>query len=140
MRNFLFLVVLIIFTSACSNDNDLLNVNSVQGDWKLEEARFYGLEGGTSSDGIIDYSNQNIVYSFQQNGTLLVTGTGGSNVGYSNGIYLYNFGLDHLTFDDNNQIPLVKINDSKWIYEKINQKMILKQSYVDGPDLVFVKE
>jgi hypothetical protein len=35
---------------------------------------------------------------------------------------------------------LVKINTSKWIYSFKDGEMILGQSYVDGPNLVFKKE
>ena len=53
----------------------------------------------------------------------------------------YFFGKDYLGGNTNDpKTLLVKINTSKWIYNFIDGEMILGQSYVDGPNLVFKKE
>ncbi len=123
--------------SSCSNDDDSSN-NQIIGEWKLIEAKFYGLEGGNSSEGSIDYSDKNIIYNFQLNGTLTVSGE--ENAGYPDGTYEYFFGEDHLGGMNDPEILLVKINESKWTYDLTNGKMTLGQSYVDGPDLILERK
>lgn len=118
---------------SCSNDDDSSS-NQIVGVWKLIEAKFYGLEEGSSTEGLIDYSDKNIIYDFQTNGTLTVSG--GENAGYTNGVYDYIFGKDHLGGSNDPEILLVTINESKWTYDLTNGKMTLGQSYVDGPDLI----
>lgn len=137
MKKILFLIMIIVAISSCSKGDDSSS-NQIIGEWKLIEAKFYGLEGGNSSESSIDYSNENIIYDFQSNGTLTVSG--GENVGYSNGEYEYFFGEDHLGGMNDPEILLVKINESKWTYDLTNGKMTLGQSYVDGSDLVFERK
>ena|SRR5690606_2095272 len=137
MKKILILIMTIATILSCANDDDSSN-NQIIGEWKLIEAKFYGLEGGSSSEGSIDYSNENIIYKFQSNGVLTVYG--GENAGYSNGEYEYFFGEDHLGGMNDPEILLVKINQSKWTYDLTNGKMTLGQSYVDGPNLVFERE
>ncbi len=136
MRKILILVMTIAMLTSCSNDDDISD--QITGNWKLIEAKFYGLEGGSSSEGSIDYSDGNIIYNFQSNGNLVVSG--GENAGYTNGEYEYFFGEDHLGGSNDPEILLVKINESKWTYELTNGKMTLGKSYVDGPDLVFERK
>lgn len=102
---------------------------------KLIEIQIFNFGGQNS----IEYSNENIIYDFQPNGVLRITG--GQNIGYSSGEYDYFFGEDYLgggTTDP--KILLVKINDSKWTYNLTNRKMTLGQSYVDGNDLIFERK
>ena len=135
MKNIIvFLLIGILATNCSKDDNDY---SQIVGNWKLVESKFYGLEGGTSSEGSIDYSNENIFYNFKTNGILIVTGQ--ENVGYTNGEYEYSFENDH--FGDGNDPPIlfVEINNSKWTYNFSKGKMTLGKSYVDGPDLIFKK-
>ncbi|WP_369049538.1 hypothetical protein [Tenacibaculum sp. UWU-22] len=129
MKKALIFLLIEFLISNCSNDNDISN--QIVGNWKLTEAKFYGLEGEDS----IDYSNKNINYNFKSNGILVVSG--GDNAGYANGEYHYFFGKDHLGGNTDPKILLVKINISKWTYGLTNGKMTLGQSYVDGPNLIF---
>lgn len=130
----LFLIVIFLF--GCSNSDD--DFNQIVGNWKLTKAKFYRLDGANASDGIIDYTNDNIIYNFKANGTLIISG--GKNVGYENGEYLYFFGDDFLGANTDPKILLVKINDAKWTYNLTNGIMTLGKSYVDGSDLIFERE
>ncbi len=136
MKKFITLILIGILISSCSTEDD--NHSPIVGNWKLMEAKFYGLEGGTSSEDSIDYSNENIIYNFQTNEILLVSG--GGNAGYPPGEYEYSFGNDNLGGGNDPQILLVKINNSKWTYDFTEGKMILGKSYVDGPDLIFERK
>jgi len=133
------LVLIGFLVFSCSNDDEINY--QITGKWKLTEAKFYGLEGGNSSEGTIDYRNENIIYNFQSNGILIVSG--GENAGYTNGEYEYIFGEDYLSgapSPGEEMILLVKINNStKWTYNMTNGQMTLGDSYVDGPNLVFEK-
>lgn len=122
--------------SGCSNDNEISN--QLIGKWKLLEAKFYGLEGGNSSQGSIDYTDDNIIYNFKSNGILIVTGE--ENAGYTSGEYEYFFEEDYLGGNSDPEEMLVKINNSIWTYDLTNGKMTLGQSYVDGPDLIFERK
>ena len=87
MKKVLTLLLIGFLISSCSNNDDISN--QIIGNWKLMEAKFYGLEGGGSSEGSIDYSNENIIYNFKSNGILIVSG--GDNAGYPNGEYEFFF-------------------------------------------------
>lgn len=137
MKKILILLLTIATISSCSNDDDSSH-NPVTGEWKLIEAKFHGLEGGNSLEGSIDYSNLNIIYDFQSNGSLTVSG--GDNAGHPNGTYEYYFGEERLESISDSELLIVEIDESKWIYTFTNEKMYLGLSYVDGPDLVFEKK
>ena len=137
MKKILILIVAIVTMSSCSNDDDF-STKQIVAEWKLMEAKFYGLQGGNSSEGSIDYSDKNIIYNFHSDGTLTVSG--GENAGYSNGEYEYFFGEDHLGGINDPKTLLVKINESKWSYDLRNGKMTLGKSHVDGPNLVFERK
>ena len=133
MKKIMALILIGFLFSSCSNTDDISD--QIVGNWKLIEAKFYEFAGESS----IDYSDENIIYNFQTNGTLIVSG--GENAGYINGEYEYFFGEDYLGgLPEGNKILLVKINNSKWTYNLINGKMTLGQSYVDGPNLIFEKK
>ena len=136
MKKNLILILAIITLSSCSKD-DNPSTKQIVGEWKLMEAKILNF----STNPTIDYSNENIIYNFQSNGKLLVTGS--QNIGYPNGEYEYLFGDDYLSgapSSGESKILLVKINNSKWTYNLTNGKMILGQSYVDGTDLYFERK
>ncbi len=137
MKKVFLLLLTVAFSVSCSNDDDISS-GQIEGEWKLIRAEFYGLEGGSSSQGSLDYSDQNITYDFRQNGVLKVTG--GENAGYPAGEYQDFFGEDHLGGSSDPKILLVRINNSKWTYNFTNGQMRLGMSYVDGPDLIFEKK
>ncbi len=128
-----FLIILItLMLSSCSKNDEM--PDQIIGKWKLIQVQIFGF-GGLYSE---DYSNKNIVYEFQSNGVLIVSG--GKNEGYSPGKYNYFFGQDHLGGSNDPKILLVKINDSKWTYGLKESKMTLGKSYVDGPNLIFTRK
>jgi len=137
MKNlFYFLLITIISCSKTDSIND-----QIIGEWKLIEVISYGLEGGNSSEGSIDYSKENIIYNFQSNGKLFVIGE--TNAAHSVGEYDYFFGEDYLSgspSENERKILLVKIDNSKWTYNLTNGVMILGKSFVDGPNLVFERK
>lgn len=134
----LILILTIATISSCSNDDDSLR-NQITAEWKLIRAEFYELEGGNPSESLIDYSDQNIIYDFKSNGTLIVSG--GENAGYYNGNYEYFFGEDHLGGGMSDpKILLVTIDQTKWTYDLKDGKLTLGLSHVDGPDLVFERK
>jgi len=129
MKNFVLLTLIGLLALGCSKDDDELS--EIVGNWKLIESKSHGFQGASS----IDYSNESIIYNFQIDGILIVSG--GENAGYPNGEYEYFFGEDHLGGTNDPKVLLVKINDSKWSYDFTNGKMTLGQAYVDGPNLIF---
>ncbi|RUA12898.1 MAG: hypothetical protein DSY82_00055 [Flavobacteriia bacterium] len=134
MKKILIIILGIAFLSGCSNDDDALN-DQIIGKWKLIEVEFYGFGG----QGSTDYSHENIIYDFQPNGILKVTG--GQNEGYSSGEYNYFFGLDYLGGGMTDpKVLLVRIEDSKWTYNLNKGIMRLGQSYLDGPVLIFERK
>jgi hypothetical protein len=138
MKKILILIFTIGIFSNCSNDDNDSTNNEIIGEWKLIAARIIDF----STNPTIDYSDENIVYDFQANGILTVTG--GNNVGYSNGDYEYIFVEDYLggaPSPGEVMILLVKVNNStKWTYNLTNGQMTLGNSYVDGPDLIFERK
>lgn len=136
MRKILTLLLIGFLVLGCSSDDAISN--QIVGSWKLLEAKFYGLEGGSSSGGSIDYSDENIIYNFKSDGYLIVSG--GNNAGYANGEYEYFFEEDHFGGDTAPKVLMVKINNSRWTYDLTDGKMTLGQSYVDGPNLIFERK
>lgn len=136
MKKLLLLLVFVTTIYSCSNP-DITLENNIIGKWKLIEVKFPKIAKISPPKSSIDYSHKNIIYNFQANNILIVSG--GNNEGYSNGNYDFYYGEDHLSTIDNPKVFLVKINESKWTYNLTNEKMILGKSYVDGPDLVFEK-
>ncbi|MGS2761408.1 hypothetical protein [Sinomicrobium sp. M5D2P9] len=137
MKKILTLTLIVLLIWSCSgNDEDS---NSIVGNWKLTEAEFYSPEGGGSSESSIDYSNENILYNFRFNGTLVVSG--GENAGYANGEYEYTFEKDYLGgLPEGTKVWLVKINSTKWAYNVSDGVMTISTSYVDGPTLKFERK
>jgi len=134
MKKITILFLIIGILASCSNDDDVAN-NQIIGEWKLTEAQIFNFNGQFSTD----YSNDNLIYNFQSNSILKVTG--GQNFGYPDGEYDYFFGEDYLGGGTNEpKVLLVKINESKWTYNLTNGKMTLGKSYVDGPDLILERK
>ena len=122
--------MVILTALSCSNEDESSN-NQIIGEWKLLEAQIFNFGGQSSTD----YSKENIIYNFQSNDILKISG--GENINYPTGEFKYFFGEDYLgggTSDS--KILLVKINESKYTYNLTNEKMRLGKSYVDGHDLV----
>lgn len=134
MKRILIILFTITAVTSCSKNEDSDENDQILGEWKLIRANFYGDQGNNS----IDYTSDKIIYKFQSNGILIITG--GENVGYPDGEHNYTFGKDYLDGSTNDEkIFIVKIETTKFIYDFDNGEMTLGQSFVDGPDLVFTK-
>ncbi|TDP02097.1 hypothetical protein [Flavobacterium sp. 245] len=130
--------ILLAFTS-CSDDDD--NRNSVIGNWKLVRAETW--QFGTADRpipwvAISDYSDKNIIYTFDARNNLTINENGKKEQ------HKYEYKVGHLSDDPSPGVPktsLVIIDNSKWTH-MISDKgeMILGQSYVDGSDLYFVRQ
>ncbi|SDB23521.1 hypothetical protein SAMN03097699_0229 [Flavobacteriaceae bacterium MAR_2010_188] len=131
----LFLVCGILSFLNCSNDDNDSNANDIEGEWKLIKIETYFSEETT-----FDYTDRNIIYDFQSDGKLVVSG--GENLGYSDGEYKYEFVEDYLSpepLEGESKEKLVIIDENRWIYEKLNSTTIsISQAYVDGPT-IFLK-
>ena len=140
MKKIIILLLSITTFLNCSNDDDNTSVtDNIVGEWKLIEARVNEF-GPIPTTTVTDYSNENIIYNFQANGVLSITGANNNNIGYSNGNHDYFFGEDYLSGDptpEEEKILLVKIGNTKWIYSSTNGQIKINNSYVDGPDLIF---
>jgi hypothetical protein len=133
MKKIILLILTIGILSSCSNNDDNFNNDANIGVWKLIEGR---INFSPSPEPPIDYSNENIVYNFQANGILLVSG--GDNIGMPNGVYEYVLGEDYLGGQE--KIPIVEIEGFKWVYTMENEQMTLTTNYMDGTTLLFEKE
>ncbi len=135
MKKYILLLISLFLFSNCSIDDTPPMDSVIKGQWKLVSARVIDFVTNPT----IDYSDRNIIYDFQADGTLIVTG--GNNVGYTDGTYSYVFGLDYLSnapIPNQNMMPLIQVNNlQKWVYQMVDGQMILRTSYIDGPDLTF---
>lgn len=131
MRKIFFFMFLLLSFSSCDNDDSVSE--EIAGEWKLIRVEINGFQGHSATD----YTNQNVIYNFKRNGKLVVNA---ENLGYPAGEYSYFFGEDHLGANTDPKTLLVKINDSKFTYYFKDGEMKLGLSYVDGPDLIFVRK
>jgi len=135
------IIILLLIASTiinCSADDNFTD-DSIVGEWKLIEAKYYGFQGSSTSMFSISYLFDHITYKFNTDGTLIVSGD--DNIGYSNGEYNYVFEEGFLGHDDNGpQVQLVKVNGLKWAHGFENGKMLLSRLYIDEPILVFIKK
>lgn len=134
MKKIIFFFTYLILLS-CS-DKTVISDNEISGEWKLTKISIVNF----SSNSSINYSDQNITYNFLQNGKLLVSH---DNVEHQKGEYQYVLEEDFLganTGIEDEKELLVKIHNEKWTYRRINNQMILGQSYIDGVDLYLEKK
>ncbi|WP_152561009.1 hypothetical protein [Flavobacterium sp. ASV13] len=129
--------ILLAFTS-CSDDDD--NTNPLIGSWKLVKTRnfVYGAADYPNKETFTDYSDKNIVYTFDGRSNLTISIDGEKEE------HEYEYKLDYLSGGPSSGEPktqLVLIDNSKWTYGISDKgEMILGKSYVDGSDLYFVRQ
>ena len=141
MKRFIFLISIIITLCSCERNDIEINNTRIVGEWKLVqiEQNFMSPEGIKKST--TDYSSKNVIYNFQKNNLLKVSG--GENFGYSNGEYPYEFKKDYLSGSpsaEETKINLVIINDSKWVFNFSGSQITLSKAYVDGSTLILEKK
>ena len=132
MKNFIFIFIAVFSLISC--DRTETDENMVIGEWKLQSATHVYTQTTT------DYSAKNIVYNFQNDGTLIVTGE--TNSGYNEGYYNYVFKKDYISNEPSMNEPknyLVIIENQKWIFNRSNNQLTLDQTYVDGELLTFTR-
>jgi hypothetical protein len=141
MKRFIFLFSIIITICSCERNEIEINNTRIIGEWKLVQIDQYVMNPSGAKLSTIDYSSKNVIYNFQKNNLLNVSG--GENFGYSNGEYPYEFKKDYLSgfpSPEDNKINLVIINDSKWVFNFSGSQITLSKAYVDGPTLILEKK
>lgn len=155
MKNLVFVLLMNLIILSCSNpskpniennnpdciigelDKDITS-DKIIGEWHLIRKRTFWV-----SNYNYDVSNENIIYNFQSNGVLVISGNTNLNGYFENGEYIYEFKKDNLSNSLNSNDPmiwLVKIEGEKWAYKSQNDLMVIGQSYVDGSDLCFERK
>ena len=142
MKNFILFIFAMTFLISCNRDDENNSTNKVNGEWKLIQGKQYVMNSsGEYELSTIEYISQNIIYNFQTNNKLKVSG--GENIGYSNGEYTYEFKNDYVSgypSSGESKIDLVQIQNQKWTFNSSSSQMILDNSFVDGPTLIFEKK
>ncbi|WP_431242402.1 hypothetical protein ACQ9BO_21500 [Flavobacterium sp. P21] len=138
MKKILPIIFILLAFTSCSDDDD--NGNPMIGSWKLVKTRNYvfATADDPNKETITDYSDKNIVYTFDGMSNLTISMDGQKEE------HQYEYKLDYLSGGPSvgeSKIQLVIIDGSKWTYSASSQgEMILGKSYVDGSDLFFVKQ
>jgi len=117
--------------------DSISSADQILGKWKLIREKIYWLEAST-----YNYTNDTIIYNFQTDGNLIVTGNPYSNRAYPNGTYNYVFEKDDSSNSTGSNVPetwMVEIKGFKYTYKSKDNNMELGMSYVDGSDYCFEK-
>ncbi|WP_156305984.1 hypothetical protein [Sphingobacterium endophyticum] len=141
MKRFIFLISIIITLCSCERNEIDINNTRIVGEWKLVRIEQDVMNPSGIKKSTTDYSSKNVIYNFQKNNLLKVSG--GENFGYSNGEYPYEFKKDYLSGSpsaEETKINLVIINDSKWVFNFSDSQITLSKAYVDGPTLILEKK
>lgn len=130
------LLIAFLFINCSSNDSDDKVQNPVVGTWKLIKTESLVFGG---PDNITDYSDQYIIYKFdnKSNLTIIKNGTNKSTQKYE---YKFDYLSGSNTPGETKVHMVVMDGSTKYIYHFINGQMKLEQSYVDGEDLYFEKQ
>ncbi|MBN1651255.1 MAG: hypothetical protein JW857_08000 [Bacteroidales bacterium] len=110
------------------------SADHILGQWKLIREKTAWLEAST-----YNYTNDTIIYNFQSDGNLIVTGNPYTNRAYANGSYTYVFEKEDAGGADYPEIWSVKIRSLSYTYKSKANRMELGLSYVDGSDYCFEK-
>lgn len=131
MKNLILIFAVFFSMISCNRDDENTNDNSIVGEWKLVKGKqnFVNI--------LTDYSSKNIVYNFQTNNVLKISG--GENLGYDNGDYTYSF-IHQDASDNEMKTNLVEIQNLRWVFSASGSQMTLDLSHLDGPTLVFEKK
>ena len=138
MKFLLIILSTVMFTS-CNKDKRDNPAKAIIGEWQLLSV-YQPL--GIVQNSPHDVSDLGIIYTFGKNNVLEVVNEDG--VVYPSGSYTYQVEKGHLGWvDDDSQVPkldFVIIENTKWVYQRDGKKMILSNTYVDGPELTFEKK
>ena len=135
MKNLFYFLIVGFLLLSC-NRNDETQVNKVAGEWKLIQSKTYVQNSnGQNELQTTDYSSQNIIYNFQTNNQLKITGS------QNDGLFPYEFKNDYLGGNsEGGKIDLVLIQSTKYIFTLNGNQLSLDNKYVDGPELIFQKK
>jgi len=141
---FRFVVVFLICASACSKNNELEDGLKCQveakngqdddiiGEWKLVKGQTVFHDPRT-----IDFSCDNVTYTFQEDGTLEVSGSAETVIGLGAG--KYSFQLHREPLESSDEEFTLQIDELVMGSEISADAMIINHSYLDGPILYFVR-
>ncbi|MXV37799.1 hypothetical protein GO491_03755 [Flavobacteriaceae bacterium Ap0902] len=136
MKKIAVLFLIMMITLSCSSDDDSIR-SQLSGQWRLMSADLMNF----GSQDTIDYSGDNIIYNFKNNGKLIITGN--DDIAHATGEYYYKINNNQQTNDPNNKQEnnlYVHINNTAWALTMTEDAMTLSTSYVDGPALNFVRK
>jgi len=136
MKRLITLLLIVFAFSGCSNDNDDTVQNPLIGKWKLVETRTLTFGG---PDYVEDLSDQNITYTFDRKSNLTVNTNGKIET------FKYQYKMDYFSGSpsspDESKWPFVLIDNDRWTYFSFSpNEIIIGKSYVDGSDLLLVKQ
>lgn len=134
-----FLISFILFLLNCrSQDNE--SQNHLAGRWKLVQVKQAVINNnGLTEVSNIDYTSKKIIYTFQEDKFVVVTGATNEQIGYLNGQHTYTFITETDPSLPTHKLNYIVIDQSKWLYSLGENKLTLNQMHVDGPELTFEK-
>lgn len=130
--------------SACSKSNEFDDGLKCQvdakngqdddiiGEWKLVKGRVVFRDPKT-----IDFSCDDVVYTFQEDGTVEISGSAETVIGLGAG--RYSFQLHREPLESSNEEFTLQIDGLNMGSEISADAMVLNNSYLDGPILHFVR-
>lgn len=139
-----FVIVFLICVLGCGKNNDLGDSprckvetkigqdDDIVGNWKL-------IKGQAVFDGpkTTDYSCDNVIYKFQEDGILVVSSDTKTVIGIDAGQYAYQ--LHHELLESSDEEFTLQIDGLTMGIEISTDAMIINHSYLDGPILHFVR-
>jgi hypothetical protein len=136
MKKLIYLLSITLLLFSCNRSDENQHANKVAGEWKLIQSKSYVQNTNGQNELITtDYSTQNIIYNFQTNNQLKITGS------LNDGLFPYEFKNDYLGANaEGAKIDLVQIQSTKYIFTLNGSQLSLDNKYVDGPELIFLKK
>ncbi|MCB9034693.1 MAG: hypothetical protein H6553_12705 [Chitinophagales bacterium] len=144
MRNkTLFLLLVLFIISACKKENDTSN-DLVEGSWKLVKVEQYNSVADSLM--LFDYSLNNIIYKFNDDNKLIVSGVGHNTTltfnPFLDGTYDYKLVYDYFSDHPANEelkAHYLLLRNSKYVVDIENNQLKLDNRYIDGSLLIFEK-
>lgn len=142
MRNIsailMMIVVPLLFSCSNNDDWDAVSNGDLIREWHLievEQAVMFPEDGVQFSS--VDYSDKKVIYDFQKGAIVKVSGVDeGDSFVIPNGMYSYEV-IDEEENPNFSDGAYIEINRTKWGLTISENRLVLDQSYVDGPKLIF---
>ena len=136
MKKLLLLITISAMSFGCADENEpnqIEVVGEIVGMWNLKYVHLHSWDSY-----IADESAKNIVYHFQSNGILDVSG---ETALLGKGKHTYSFGEETITIDGQKYETLaVNIGMKKWLCSFSDEQMIISELNANGGSLTFTKE